>query len=74
MNDYIFEQQLKQTNKINGIKNACRTMTMNENRSWKLGAQEQEDSETGEVVLRIQGIVCNRDLPPIKKPFRMYVS
>jgi len=49
-------------------------MTTDENRSWKLGTQEHEDSETEEVVLRIQGVVCNRDLPPIKKPLRMYVS
>jgi len=43
------------------------------NRSWKLGVQESEDSEIEEVVLRIQGIVCNRELPPIRRPFKVYV-
>jgi hypothetical protein len=43
------------------------------NRCWKLGVQEFEDSETEEVVLRIQGIVCNRELPPIRRPFKVYV-
>jgi hypothetical protein len=43
------------------------------NRSLKLGVQESEDSEIEEVVLRIQGIVCNRELPPMRKPFKVYV-
>ena len=43
-------------------------------RSWKLGVQESEDSEVEEVVLRIQGVACNRELPPIRKPFKVYVS
>lgn len=33
--------------------------------SWKLGIQESEDSEMEEVLLQIQGVVCNRELPPI---------
>ena len=40
---------------------------------WRLGIQELEDSETEEVILCIQGIVCNRDLPPIRSPFKVYV-
>lgn len=44
------------------------------NRCWKLGIQELEDSEIEEVLLRIQGVVCNRELPPIRKPFKVYVS
>ena len=44
------------------------------NRSWKLGIQDSEDSEIEEVVLRIQGIVCNRELPPIRRPYKVYVS
>jgi hypothetical protein len=43
------------------------------NRSLKLGFQESEDSETEEVVLRVQGIVCSRELPPIRRPFKVYV-
>lgn len=41
------------------------------NRSWKLGVQESEDAEIDEVILRIQGIVCNRELPPIRRPSKM---
>ena len=43
------------------------------NRCLKLGFQESEDSEIEEVVLRVQGIVCNRELPPIQRPFKVYV-
>jgi hypothetical protein len=43
------------------------------NRCLKLGFQELEDSETEEVVLRVQGIVCSRELPPIRRPFKVYV-
>lgn len=43
-------------------------------RSWKLGIQETEESGIEEVVLRVQGIVCNRELPPIRSPFKVYVS
>ena len=39
----------------------------------KLGFKETEDSEIDEVILRIQGIVCNRELPPIRGPFKVYV-
>jgi hypothetical protein len=48
-------------------------MEMGSNRCWKLGVQESEDSEIEEVVLRVQGIVCNRELPPIRRPFKVYV-
>ena len=48
-------------------------MEMGGNRCWKLGVQEYEDSEIEEVVLRIQGVVCNCELPPIQSPFKMYV-
>ena len=48
-------------------------MEMGGNRCWKLGIQESEESEIEEVILRIQGIVCNRDLPPIQSPFKVYV-
>jgi hypothetical protein len=45
--------------KADSIKEICRPMETADNRSWKLGVQEQEDSEIEEVVLRIQGIVCS---------------
>ena len=44
------------------------------NRCLKLGFQGSEDSEREEVVLRVQGVVCNRELPPIRQPFKVYVS
>ena len=59
--------------KADSIKNLCRPMETSGNRCWKLGIQESEDSEIEEVVLRMQGIVCNRELPPIRKPFKVYV-
>ena len=42
------------------------------NRSWKLGVQESKDSEIEEVILHVQGIMCNRKLPPIRRPFKVY--
>ena len=42
------------------------------NRCWKLGIKESEDSEIEEAVLCVQGIVCNRELPPIRRPFKVY--
>jgi hypothetical protein len=44
-------------------------MAVGEN--WKLSAQEDNDVEAEEVVLRVQGIICNRDLPPIQRPFEV---
>ena len=43
------------------------------NQCLKLGFQGSENPETEEVVLRIQGVVCNRELPPIRRPFKVYV-
>jgi hypothetical protein len=48
-------------------------MEMGSKRCWKLGIQESEESEIEEVVLRVQGIVCSRELPPIRSPFKVYV-
>ncbi|KAF8148179.1 hypothetical protein B0H34DRAFT_679814 [Crassisporium funariophilum] len=60
--------------KTNGIKNICKPMAMTASQSWKLGAQEDGDVEPEEVVLRIQGIICNQDLPPIQRPFKIFTS
>ena len=49
-------------------------MEMEGHRSWKLGIQEVEDMEIEEVVLRIQGIMCHGELPPIQKPFKVWQS
>ena len=60
-----------QHKKTDSIKERCKAIETGGNRGWKLGVQESEDSEIEEVVLRIQGIVCNRELPPILKPFKV---
>ena len=44
-------------------------MAMSQN--WKLSTQEKDEVEGEEVVLRVQGIICNRDLPPIQRPFEV---
>ena len=72
----ILSYQTKLTNtvqKTDSIKGFCRPMEMGGNGCWKLGVQDPEDSEIEEVVLRVQGVVCNRELPPIRKPFKVYV-
>lgn len=45
-------------------------MAMAVTQNWKLGTKE-DGVETEEVVLRVQGIICNRDLPPIQRPFEV---
>ena len=57
--------------KTDSIKGLCKPMEMGGNRCWKLGVEDPEDSEIQEVILRIQGVVCNRELPPIRKPFKV---
>ena len=63
-----------QYKKTDSIKELCRPMEIGGNQCWKLGIQETEESEIEEVVLRIQGIVCHRELPPIRQLFKVYVS
>ena len=48
-------------------------MAMAGHLNWKFGIQAGQDQVPEEVVLRIQGIVCSRDLPPIQKPYEVYV-
>jgi hypothetical protein len=57
--------------KSDSIKGFCRPMSMAESKNWKFGTQEDKDVEPEEVVLRVQGIICNQDLPPIKRPFEV---
>ena len=42
-------------------------------RCWKLVRIEQNTQEHEEVVLCIQGILCDKNIPPIRRPFEMYV-
>ena len=60
-------------NKVDGIKNVCKLMVMAGHLNWKFGIQAGQDQVPEEVILRIQGIVCSRDLPPIQKPYEVYV-
>lgn len=46
-------------------------MAMAGSQNLKFGTREEGDQEAEEVVLRIQGIICNRDLPPVQKPFKV---
>ena len=46
-------------------------MAMAVSQIWKLGTQEDDHAEPEEVVLRVQGIICHRNLPPIQKPFEV---
>lgn len=46
------------------------TTTGSTSQNWKLGTRKDGDVEAEEVVLRIQGIICNQDLPPIQ-PFKV---
>ena len=38
---------------------------------WKMSQPIDEDSNREEMVLRLQGILCKKDLPPLKKPIKM---
>ena len=60
-------------NKVDGIKNVYKPMVMAGHLNWKFGIQAGQDQVPEEVVLRIQGIVCSRDLPPIQRPYEVYV-
>ena len=55
--------------KTDSIKSICRPTAMAVSRNWKLGCPEKDGVE--EVVLRVQGIICNRELPPIQRPFEV---
>jgi len=47
-------------------------MAMAGHMNWKF-VQVAQDQVPEEVVLRIQGIVCSRELPPIRRLYEMYV-
>jgi hypothetical protein len=38
--------------------------------SWRLTFAPEGSTETEEVVLRIQGVLCEKDLPPVTKAMR----
>jgi len=57
--------------KDDSIRDVSKPMAMAGSHNWKFGTQEDGDEEAEEVVLRIQGIICSRELPPIQKPFKM---
>ena len=43
------------------------------NHTWRLIQILDNDNDAEEVVLRVQGIISCKTLPPIKHPFHMYV-
>jgi hypothetical protein len=49
----------------------CSVVEVDKPRCWKLTKTNIDDNSQEEVVLRIQGIVCNACLPPVKRPFEM---
>ena len=63
-------QLLTRKFKTDSIKTICRPMAMTTSRNWKFGTRKDGDVEAEEVVLCIQGIICNQDLPPIQ-PFKV---
>jgi len=46
-------------------------MALAGSQNWKFGTQKNGEEEAEEVVLRLQGIICNRELPPIQRPYQM---
>jgi hypothetical protein len=66
-----FLQLLIRKFKTDSIKSICRPMAVAVSQNWKLGTREDGDEEAEEVILRVQGIICNRDLPPIQRPFQV---
>ena len=64
-------QLLTRIFQINSIKNICRPIAMKRSQNWKLGTQDDGDIEAEEVILWVQVIICNWELPPIQKPFQV---
>jgi hypothetical protein len=53
-----------------GMAQHCSVASIDQPKSWKL-SRTNSSNEKEEVVLRIQGIVCDKNLPPIKRPLRV---
>ena len=68
---YIQLLTRKSNLKTDSIKSICRPMAMAMSQNLKLGTREDGEIEAEEVVLNIQGIICNQDLPPIQKLFEV---
>ena len=54
------------------MKNICKIHSSDGNRTWRL-IREVDENNAEEVVLRVQGIICSKTLPPIRFPFHMFV-
>lgn len=69
----FFISLLIKQSKTDSIKSICKPIQMAtaENQNWKFCTQQDSSVEGEEVVLSIQGILCNRDLPPIQRPSQM---
>jgi hypothetical protein len=42
-------------------------MEVNDPIKWRLATSTNDSAETEELVVRVQGILCERDLPPLSK-------
>ena len=49
----------------------CSVVEVDKPKCWKLTKISIDDNSQEEVVLHIQGIVCDASLPPMKRPFKM---
>lgn len=63
--------QLAYFNSVDGMSDLCSVTEVDKPRCWKLTKTNIDDNSQEEVVLRIQGIVCNASLPPVKRPFKI---
>lgn len=50
-----------------GVAKDAEPVHINRPSSWKLATAVGEEGEKEELVLRIQGIICDRNLPPIRR-------
>lgn len=55
----------------NGIIKNTQPIQIKRPRCWKLATAPDDQSNQEELVLRPQGIICDRNLPPVKRPQTM---
>lgn len=56
--------------KNDGMKNLSQVATSDGNRTWRL-IQVIDEDNAEEVVLRVQGVICSKALPPINHSFHV---
>ncbi|KIJ90497.1 hypothetical protein K443DRAFT_15184 [Laccaria amethystina LaAM-08-1] len=63
--------QLAYFNTENGMSESCSVVEVEKPRCWKLTKTNVDDNSQEEIVLRVQGVICNASLPPVKRPFKI---